>query len=616
MHTNLPDFRSAKRLSIDMETYDPNLSELGPGVFRGDGFPVGISLRPNDGPGFYLPIHHENGGIGFPKATAYLNEQLSGSNEKLGTRLLYDLSWLHWMNVKVGGRKIDVSVNEALLDENRFRYNLEDIAQRRLGTGKLKADLLLKAQRIDPKIRKDKDVFKVLWRMPPEDVAPYCNMDTELLEPIYAQQRKELEEQDMLQVFELESDLTDVLLAMYVRGVRIDIDNAQVVDKQLGEQLTIEMAALKHITGREMNIWAAEDIAKAFDKVGITYPYTAKQKKPSFTAPWLAAHPSDLAQRIVKARRVSKMRNDFINNMVLRHAVNGVIHSQFHQVKHDDGGTVSGRFSSSDPNLQQVPARDPVLAPLIRGLFIPEDGCLWSKHDYSQQEPRLTLHYAYIMKFKGAAEAVKLFNDDPDTDYHQMVASMCGIERRPAKSINLGLAYGMGIPKMAIQLGKTIEETKELFALYHAGVPFVKQLTNSCTFYATTRGYIRTIMGRRRRFDLYLPADFKRDRGVTLRPLPYNEALEEYGMPIRRAFTYKAMNALIQGSAADMIKQALLDMYRAGYVPHITVHDEVNNSHETEKQHLETKRIMEEAIKLHVPLKVESFLEKSWGLCH
>lgn len=608
------DLSAAKYISFDVETFDPKLQELGPGTFRGDSWIAGIAIKPNDGPGSYYPIGHTTNNLPLKKVKQYLQDQLGTTIPKVGAHLLYDLEWLRWLGVKVRGKKYDIQVAEPLIDENRYQYNLEDLSQRYLGEGKLTNDLLVLAQRIDPKIRKKSDVFKVLYKMDPLQMQQYPIMDTALPLQIFEQQLAELKRQDLTNVFELETDLTDLLLEMRFNGVPVDQDQAAIIRKKLIDQEQQLEKELTHIAGQKVEIWAAENIAVAFDKAGIKYPLTQKTKKPSFTAPWLEAHPSPLAKKIVELRKVTKMRSDFIDSMVMGSIVNGRIHPQFHQVKHDEGGTVSGRFSCSNPNLQQVPSRDEIYGPLIRGLFIPEHGCMWCKGDYAQQEPRVTVHYAYLLGLPGAAEAVKRYRENPDTDYHQMVADMCGIERRPAKNINLGLAYGMGIEKMAAQLGKTIEETKALFKTYHLGVPFVKLLSERCMNIAITRGFVRTLLGRRRHFDLYLPPRY--DKENPCKPLPYDEAVKEYGFPVKRAFTHKALNSLIQGSSADMIKKAMLDMYKEGIIPHLTVHDETDSSVESEAKAKRIKQIMEDTVVLEVPIKADMFLEKNWGACH
>lgn len=605
-------------ISIDVETYDPNLKAKGPGTFRNDGFLAGISITDlSKNVKEYIPVGHAQGtNWSKDKAIARVKELIMNDRPKIGAHMIYDLEWLDWYGIKnVPGLKIDVEVNEALIDENKYHYNLNSIAAKYECGTKLTSSLTDLCVHAGYNIKKESDVFLHLFKLPPEKVTPYGIQDTLLPLEIYKHQKKIISDEGLEKVFMLESKLTDVLLKMRIQGVPIDVNRAEQVREELIKDEKKLTLVLKKASGREVDIWAAADIASVFDKEGITYPRTAKTKKPSFTADWLEAHPSEIAQSLVKLRKVSKMRSDFVESMILGSLVKGRIHSQFHQVKHDDGGTVSGRFSSSNPNLQQVPSRDPVYGPLIRSMFIPDKGLRWSKRDYSQQEPRLTIHYSFIRGFKGADIAVQKYVDNPNTDYHQMVADLCQIERRPAKDINLGLAYGMGIPKMAAKLGKTIEETKILFQSYHAGVPFVKMLSNDTMNVASTRGYIKTILGRRRRFSMWLPPS-KFDKDNPLTPMLYDDAVKEYGLPLRRAFVYKAGNALIQGSAADMIKQALLDEGECGYTPYLTVHDEINDGVENAKQHKELTDIMVNAIKLVVPLKVDAFLKNNWGECH
>lgn len=595
-----------KLITLDLETYDPNLKSKGPGSFRNDGFVLGVAIKIDDNPGFYLPILKAN-----PKIISYLKDLLSTNIPKLGANILYDLSWLHWLGIKVNGLKYDVQVAEALIDENQFKYNLESLASKYLQEHKLFDELLIHAQRINPKIKSRSEVYKVLPQLPTEIVSQYAIQDVELPSRIFHIQKQIIDDQGLNQVFMLETELTDCLLDMRVRGVRVDIDKAEQVKVKLKHDELILQKELNDLAGYDIQIWAAENIAPAFNNQNIDYPRTPKTKKPSFTAPWLETHPSRLAQLIVQVRKLNKMRTDFIENMILGSAVNGRIHSQFHQTRHDDGGTVSGRFSSSNPNLQQVPARDPVYAPLVRGLFIPEEGERWCKTDYSQQEPRVTVHYASLRSFLGAEKAVQKYNDDPDTDYHQMVADLCNIERRPAKDINLGLAYGMGVAKMATRLGKSLQETRELYKIYHDSVPYVKLLADECMRIAKTRGYIKTILGRRCRFDMWGPAQYDPDKP----PLRYEAAEICYGLPLTRMFIHKALNRLIQGSSADMIKKAMRDAYQAGHKILLTVHDELGESITKDKQAHELKDIMLNAIKLLVPLKVDMFIENSWGEC-
>lgn len=607
-------------ISIDLETYDPNLEQLGPGTFRGDGLVAGIAIKVPGKKSEYIPVGHTQGfNWDKEKAIRYVKELTFNNAPKLGANLLYDLEWLDWFGIhNMPGLKIDVQVLEPLIDENKFKYNLESLGQKYLGTGKLNQELIDYCHRVGYVIKKDKDLYKYLYRMPSEIVAPYATMDTELPLSIYAKQRKIIIDEGIEKVALLESRLTDPLLQMRIGGVPVDVNRAEQVRDELIKHEAKLTKQLTKIAGRTIAIHSAEDISIAFTKAGIKFPYTTPSARhpngqPSFTAPWLEAHPSELAKTLVSLRKVTKMRSDFIEGAILKSAIKGLIHSNFRQVKHDEGGTVSGRFASDNPNLQQVPSRDPVYAPLVRSCFVAEAGAQWFKGDWSQQEPRLTVHYAFIKGFKGADIAAQKYIDNPDTDYHQMVADMCGgIKRRDAKDINLGLAYGMGIAKMAEKLGKTVAETKVLFQQYHAGVPFIKLLSEDCMRLASTRGYIKTILGRRRRFESWVSQEFVKGQ----RALDYDDAIREYGLPLRRAFTHKALNSLIQGSAADMVKKALLDTYNAGHKIYLTVHDEICGPVYDTKQIQERIDIMVNAVKLKVPIKLDAFVKSNWGDCH
>jgi DNA polymerase-1 len=181
----------------------------------------------------------------------------------------------------------------------------------------------------------------------------------------------------------------------------------------------------------------------------------------------------------------------------------GRIHGHINQLRSDDGGTVSGRLSMSNPNLQQIPARDPELGPMIRSLFLPEEDEQWAAIDFSQQEPRILVHYAQIFgKWKsrplgGAQEFVDGYNSDASMDFHTMVAEMAQIPRKQAKTINLGMMYGMGVNKLADQLDVDVDTAKELTKQYHNRVPFVKELMNGVSRAVDQKddGSIRSLEG-------------------------------------------------------------------------------------------------------------------------
>jgi DNA polymerase I-like protein with 3'-5' exonuclease and polymerase domains len=340
---------------------------------------------------------------------------------------------------------------------------------------------------------------------------------------------------------------------------------------------------------------------------------TANEKNPvpSFTKSFLQACTHPIAGKVLRLRELDKAHNTFIDS-ILKHAHKGRIHCEFHQLRSDDGGTVTGRFSSSNPNLQQIPAREPEIKSLIRGLFLPEQGEQWGSFDYSSQEPRLLVHYCASLgdqdRHAQIDSVVEEYHKD-DADFHQMVADMAGINRKQAKTVNLGIMYGMGRKKLADTLDITIDEAKNLLERYHDKVPFVKGLADRVSVTAQKYGRIRTIMGRKCRFNMWEPRTFEYSKPITEKEMKESAFPQKY----RRAFTYKALNKLIQGSAADQTKKAMADCFAEGLVPLMTVHDELCFSIESDAQAAKIKEIMETGLKLKVPSKVDQELGNNWG---
>jgi len=369
------------------------------------------------------------------------------------------------------------------------------------------------------------------------------------------------------------------------------------------------LVEIKRRFGVNVDIWASASIQKAFDTNDLWYPHTEKGA-PSFQGPWLEAHEHDLPKMIVEARRINKARTTFIEGAILEYSHNGRIHAEAHPLKNDGGGTVTGRFSYSNPNLQQVPARDPEIGKLIRSLFIPEEGATWGAFDYSQQEPRITVHYASLLGLEGATDAVKAYSTE-GADFHQIVADMAGIPRKQAKNINLGLTYGMGQQKLIRELGLEPDEALKLLETYHRRVPFIRGLQSRCTRIAEQRGCITTLGGRKCHFDLWEAVGFLHDEKQA--PLPLQEAKDKYGDNLKRSFTYKALNKLIQGSAADMTKLAMRDLWKEGLVPHIQIHDELDYSIFNQEQAEIVIDRMVNCVKMRVPLVVDYESGSNWG---
>tara|TARA_R110001592_G_scaffold5223_5_gene28820 strand:- start:212 stop:1402 length:1191 start_codon:yes stop_codon:yes gene_type:complete len=393
---------------------------------------------------------------------------------------------------------------------------------------------------------------------------------------------------------------------MKFKGVRVDVEEANKLKTKLLEQEKQSLYQVKKETGIDVQIWAARSIGKVFDKLNLDYDTTEKTSAPSFTKNFLANHPHPLVKHIARAREINKAHTTFIDT-ILKHSYKGRIHAEINQLRGDNGGTVTGRFSYSNPNLQQIPARNKDLGPAIRSLFIPEEGHTWGCFDYSQQEPRLVVHYATLQNLYGVGDVLEAYREG-DADFHDIVADMAEIPRSQAKTINLGLFYGMGKNKLQAELGVSKEKAEGLFKQYHSKVPFVKQLMDNVMRRAEDSGKIRTLLGRLCRFHLWEPNQF----GIH-KALPHDAALREHGPGIKRAFTYKALNKLIQGSAADMTKKAMLELHKEGIIPHIQVHDELDISVQDEQQAKLIKSVMEDAVSLEVPNKVDYESGPNWG---
>jgi DNA polymerase I-like protein with 3'-5' exonuclease and polymerase domains len=595
-----PQFSETETLAVDLETYDPYLTTCGPGWATNRGHVVGIGIAVKDWKG-YFPIRHQGGGnLDETVVLRWLTNLLSSEKrEVIFHNALYDVGWLRREGIDVKGKIQDTIIAAPLLNENRFSYSLSALGN--FYCDEKKDESLLQdaalAYGVNPKSE--------MYKLPAKYVGPYGEQDAALTLKLWNQLKLEISEQNLENMLEMESKLLPLLLEMRWRGVKVDEKRAEQVSEQLSKEEQKIQVEIKRKYGSDVKLWANASLKAIFDKNDLWYPTTEKGMA-SFQKGWLETHEHELPRLIVRARKLNKARTTFIDKMIKGHTFNGRIHAEAHPMRNDRGGTVSGRFSYSNPNLQQVPARDPEIGNLIRSLFIPEEGCEWGVFDYSQQEPRLTVHYANQMQLTGAKDAVEEYTEG-NADFHQIVADMANIPRKQAKMINLALSYGMGKEKLIKELGLDHTEAEKLFQKYHTKVPFIRALQDQCARVAMERGYIKTFAGRRCRFDHW------ESRYEKTPPLPLEEAVEKYGSDLKRSYTYKALNRLIQGSAADMTKLAMIGLWEEGIVPHLQVHDEVDLSIENTEQVNTVIKIMENCVELAVPLLVDVELGKSWG---
>ena len=598
------DLSGYSEIAIDLETKDDGITEgKGAGWATNSGRVIGFAVAVEGWQG-YFPYGHAGGGNMIEEQVIkYMKDVCALPARKIFHNAQYDVGWLQSMGIQINGEIVDTMIAAAIIDENRYSYNLNSLSKDYLGELKAETDLqeAAKDHGVDAKAE--------MWKLPSEYVGFYAEQDARLTLLLWQRFKMEIQSQSLETVWDLEKRLLPILIKMRQRGVRVNLQKAEALKLEFEEQEKHLTHKITKLVGKDIDIWAARQIGEAFDKLGIEYPRTKKTGEPSFTQNYLVNSPHEISKLIVQAREVNKFKGTFLES-ILKYNHKGRIHAEINQLRSDNGGTVSGRLSMSNPNLQQLPAKNKQFGSKIRGLFLPEENCQWGSFDYSQQEPRMVVHYASSIGegYEGSQELVEAYAN-ASADFHQTVADLVGIDRKQAKTIGLGLMYGMGKNKLANSLGLSFDEANVVISKYNRKVPFVKLLSERCMKKANETGVIRTKMGRKCRFDKWEPRDF----GIHI-PETFDNAVAKYGRDnIKRAFTYKALNRLIQGSAADQTKKAVLDCYEAGYLPIVQIHDELCFNIENDKQVKEIQDCMEKCLEFKVPSKVDVALGDDFG---
>ena len=601
---SFPNLSEAKEIAIDLETCDPNMESLGPGWPRKDGYIVGYAIA-IDGWSGYFPIAHGGGGnLDKRIVELWIKDVLATPADKIMHNAAYDLGWLRATGFMVNGTIFDTMLAAPLLDENRFNYSLNSLGFDYLQEAKSEQGLREAASDFGVHAKKE------LWKLPAMHVGAYAEQDAALTLKLWHHFKALMRKEEVESIFELETAVLPVLVDITLKGIHFDRVKCEQKMNEMRAKETEILKYLKSQAGMQVDIWAAQSIAAAFNRLGIDYPKTAAGE-PSFTKSFLDTHEHPMAKMILEAREYNKTHGTFLEPYLKHSAKDGRIHTHFNQMRNEDGGTVTGRLSAANPNLQQVPARHEIIGPMVRGLFLPEEGDIWAANDFSSQEPRLLVHYASLLGLPGAEKMAQAYRDNPDTDFHQMVADMAGIKRKAAKTIGLGLMYGMGKAKLAQSLDLPLDEASELIATFHSKVPFLKGTVDSVMKrieHPSSNGSIRTLLGRKCRFPLWEPTEW----GVN-KALPREQALIEYGARIKRAGTYKGLNRLIQGSAADQTKAGMVALHKAGFNLLLQVHDEIALSVKTLDEARAAAELMTTAVNLEVPSRVDVESGRSWG---
>ena len=583
-------------ISIDLETHDPNIKKSGPGYKRRDGKVVGVAIADKHHQ-IYLPFDHF-GGDNLDKQTilSYVKCAINKANEIIMANATYDLGWLETLSLSVSCPVRDIQVAEALIDEEKFSYSLDSIAKKYLKKGKKEDGLQNAADTYGINAKSD------MWKLPARHVGKYAEADARLTYDAYQHQIPILKEQGLWTVWELECELIPVLVYMSRMGVPVNLDAAE----QLNNDLKIKESALLN-EFKNLDIWSPQQLGKYCESLGLVVPRTEKGNY-SVAKDFLIHCEHPQVKKIQEARSINRLRKVFIEDIILNQNHNGRIHADFRQTASDEGGTRSGRLSSSNPNMQQVPKRSDI-GKAIRQLYIAEQDSLWCKADYSSQEPRLQVHYALLGQFgkplPGAEQALDAFTRGEKL--YTFFEKTTGLPYDTCKMLCLGISYGMGMSKMAKTLGISDEFCKTTMRKFNKEAPFLKILFDNVMNKANTKGYIKTILGRRARFDFWTN-DFNNTPVKT-----YGYAKSKYpDGQLFRAFCSKALNRLIQGSAADQAKVAMVHAYKAGMDLRLPVHDEINAMVSDEQESNKLKEIMEQAIPLKVPVIADIDLGGTW----
>ena len=591
---NYPDLSSAKMIAFDTETYDPYLIEEGPGCFRRDGYVMGVSLATDDGFAEYYSLHHSDTPSDERSANLKYIKTILGNNiSKLGVNCGYDFGWLHdYLGVEINGKLNDIQIAEPLLDEYQQHYSLDFQSHKYLGVGKENDELKEWCEKRNLK----GDPRKYIWQMPYELVRKYAIGDVKQPLVIFEKQKVLLEEQNLMRVYDMETDLLRPIFAMRSKGIRVDRNKIRATVERLEKDIITWERELFDQYG-EFNVNSSQQIAEVLAKLHIKYPLTNKGS-PNIDHKFLEFNCGDsIGNKILKLRSAKKVISTFLMGAFTDYNVQDRIHPNFVTMKQDEGGTVTGRLSCQNPNLQQVPSKDETYGPECRSVFIPEENCWYGKIDYSQIEYRIIAHYALGA---GSDKIRKEFNDNPYTDYHylvqQWIQEVTGVslERKKVKNLNFGTAYFMGIESMSKKFGWSMEQSEELNKVYFDTFTFLKPTRTAVVNIAKMRGYVHTILGRRARITHAMRENRKE---------------------------YIVWNHLVQGTAADIMKKAIVDAWKSGVLDvltaHITVHDELGVSVPKTKEGIEAyrelKNTMEHVVNLKIPIIAEAEIGSSWG---
>lgn len=550
-------------VTLDFETRDPNIAlKKGAGWVFKDFDILGAAYKIDDSE---------------PRFTSNMDEVrnvVASSKTIICHNAQYDVGCLHRLGISYSDKTIvDTVILAKLYDNTLFQYGLDSLSSDFLGKNK-SYDLLLEAFP-GQTIKKLMSNMDLLFSERPDLVEQYAKQDVELTYKLAQWYKRSLYD-DGLKLVPMYSDLIKAFVLWRSKGVRIDLAKAERSSAAL-HALEIEARERFKSYCGDINIESTKQLSEAFRNLGLV-PGTSDKGGDSVDSKWRSLQRHPAIDALDDAKKYQKLRRDFVEGSLSR-AEDGRIYPEMNIL----GASETGRFSSSNPNIQQLPKRDPISSELVRSIFIPEDGCRWSSLDFSSQEPRLQVAYAYLSECRGSDKLLDAFLLNAKHDLHQQVADLAGIDRKTAKTINLGISYGMGVAKLATSLKLDEESAKRLMKQYNKLTPYLSQLNKKVRESAEKKGYVKTLAGRRLQVDMSAP--------------------------------YKALNKLIQGSAADQTTLCLVQAYREGLPVMFSVHDSIELSISSNSQAERMKSIMEQSYGLPVPFHTDILFGNNWGDC-
>lgn len=590
-------------LVIDFETYDPHLEKLGSGWVHGDMQVLGAACKVND------------------ELTCYLTNKddiinlVNQASTLVAHNLQYDVGILLMWGVDISKKElIDTMILAKLVNNVRTSYSLDALSKSLLQSTKTDKPLGLAAIRhrlhkiskrkgprtaqwkertIKSAINFAKQNMHLMEKVVPSLVESYAIQDVDLTYRLYRMLSPEVSN-DWKQKT---SRVYKVLLKQRQKGIRIDRDRIIEVRDHLKdveqEHYITMMQYVPENLIENFNPNSPKQLVEILDNERIDYPRTAKGN-PSVTSEWLNSFDTEECHPFLASlslyRKFQKARRDFCDAVLaaqelLPNGKKGRVYPEFKLF-----GARTGRFSCANPNIQQIPSRDKEIGPLVRSCYLPEEGEEWYSLDFSSQESRLQIHYAALLNVESGKYWACEYQNNPRLDLHALVAELADIDRTQAKTINLGLSYGMGGLKLAKSLKLTSAQARELTSKYHNAVPYLKELNEACKKSMSKKGYIKTLLGRQSYID---PPIYEKGKKIT--------------------FEYKALNKLIQGSAADQVIQALLMIDEIGIDVLFSVHDEINVSAPSKEIAERVKKVMETCADLQVPMITDIGKGKNWA---